>query len=121
MKKNFVLMILIAAFFAFGCDLVNKSQSASNDISNLEAATPTPDSSKKPEPTPAPKVERDLLSFAEGTIIVQPAFEYLSAPAFGPIALIDSTTTINWVSESDYGSCENRFCVRFGDARKSCL
>lgn len=99
MKKNFILMILIAAFFAFGCDLVNKSQSASNDISNLEAATPTPAKSKKPEPTPAPKVERDLLSFAEGTVIVQPAYEYRSAPAFGPIALIDSTDIINWVSD----------------------
>ncbi|HXG82828.1 MAG TPA: OmpA family protein [Pyrinomonadaceae bacterium] len=102
MKKNFILMILIAAFFAFGCDLANKSQTASNDTSNLEAATtPTPANSKKPEPSPspAPKVERDLLSFAEGTIIVQPAFEYHSAPAFGPIALIDSTDVINWVSD----------------------
>ena len=102
MKKNIILMILIAAFFAFGCDLANKSQTASNDISNLEAATtPTPANSKKPEPSPspAPKVERDLLSFAEGTIIVQPAFEYLSAPAFGPIALIDSVSGINWVSD----------------------
>ncbi len=101
MKKHFILMILIAAFFAFGCDLVNKSQSASNDISNLEAATPTPANSKKPEQTPAPTVERDLLSFAEGTTIVQPAFEYLSAAAFGPIALIDSTTNINWVSDPE--------------------
>lgn len=101
MKKNFILMILIPAVFAFGCDLVNKSQSASNDISNLEAATPTPANSKKPQatPSPAPKVERDLLSFAEGTIIVQPAYEYRSAPAFGPIALIDSTDIINWVSD----------------------
>jgi outer membrane protein OmpA-like peptidoglycan-associated protein len=102
MKKNFFPMILIAAFFAFGCDLANKSQTASNDTSNLEAATtPTPANSKKPEPTPAPAptVERDLLSFAEGTIIVQPAYE--GSGAFGPIALIDSTSNINWVSDKD--------------------
>ncbi len=46
------------------------------------------------------KVERDLLSFAEGTIIVQPGYEHRSAPAFGPIALIDSTNIINWVSDN---------------------
>jgi len=42
MEKHIIRMILIAAFFASGCDLANKSQPASNNISNLEAGTPTP-------------------------------------------------------------------------------
>ena len=74
MKQNIILMILIAAFFTFGCDLVNKSQSASNDISNLEAATPAPESSKKPEAASAPVNSADrknLLALGNGAFVIE--------------------------------------------------
>lgn len=106
MKKNLILLILLLTVFAFGCNLIDKSETAANNNnaklevaannSNLEVATPTPAKSKQPD------VERNLLSFAGGTTIVQPAYDgTMSAPAFGPIALIDSTTTINWVSSGE--------------------
>ncbi len=102
MKMNLILLHLILAFFTFGCDLINKTQTASNDISNIETASTTTANSTVAEPaaSTAVKAERNLLSFAEGTIIVQPSYEFRSAPAFGPIALIDSTDVINWVSDN---------------------
>lgn len=99
MKKNFILMILIAAFFAFGCDLANKSQTASNDTSNLEAATPTPANSKKPEATPTPVNSADrknLLALGNGSFAVLKSSEY--SGNWRATSLVDELAKVGWAS-----------------------
>ncbi|HMT06405.1 MAG TPA: OmpA family protein [Pyrinomonadaceae bacterium] len=102
MKTNFTLAVWTLVLLVCGCGFIDrlKSGGKGDPVSNTEiGSTETP----KPNVSASPlqSVERDLLSFAEGTIIVQPSYDSRSAPAFGPIALIDSTENINWVSDAE--------------------
>ena len=102
MKTNFTLAVVSLVLLVSGCGFIDRFQNGGSDspagnTHNGSTETPKPVASV----SPAPSIERDLLSFAEGTVIVQPAYESRSAPAFGPIALIDSTETVNWVSDPE--------------------
>lgn len=78
MRKILILPVLILAFFAFGCGLIDKFKAVSDANSNAQRATPTPTASPSPSatpnasPTPLDKAAlgRNLLAFGAGAIVV---------------------------------------------------
>lgn len=105
-QKGNLLIVSFSIFFCIACGnfsfaTKDESNTAQNiDTSNSANKVEGQSNSEQLKPTPEPTLEKNLFSFAEGTIIIEPAYEGQSAPAFGPIALIDSTQSINWVGDN---------------------
>lgn len=104
-QKGNLLIVSLSILFCMACgnfsfatkNEANTSQNTEN--SQIANTTEGQSNSEQLKPTPEPTLEKNLFSFAEGTIIIEPVYEGQSAPAFGPIALIDSTQSINWVGD----------------------
>lgn len=81
MKKTFVAPLLILAFFAFGCGLLDKFRGNSNSDSNTAtptpsvSATPFPSPSASPSPADKASLGRNLLAFGAGAIVVEKTSE----------------------------------------------
>lgn len=110
MNRKFITLILLLTLSACGCGLIDKSQSASGNDSNLPKAAPpasaTPAATPDAKPTPLDKAAlgTNFLAFGAGTIVAAQTSE---AAGYSAVArkLIDESGS-GW--ETAKGQIENQ-------------